>query len=120
MIKFVQNNKHLFANVPTQTPSLTHDIDVTDAKPIHQPAYQTSPFKRNLMKQETDCLVQNGFAKHSKSPYSSARLVEQKPDSSPRFNTNYGKPKSVTVQDSYPLPLIEDCVDSVGPATYVT
>lgn len=47
-------------------------------------------------------------------------LLETKPDGSPRFITDFRKVNSITVTDSYPLPRIEDCVDSIGAAGYVT
>lgn len=43
-----------------------------------------------------------------------------KPDSSPRFITDYKKVNAVTVPDSYPLPRIEDCIDNLGTAKFVS
>lgn len=64
-------------------------------------------------------LLKNGLAVHSQSPWSSPCLLFQKPDSF-RFCTDYRKVNSVTKTDYFPLPLIEDCVDRIGSATYVT
>lgn len=72
------------------------------------------------MKQETEYLLQNNLATHSHSPWSSPCLVETKPDGSPRFITDYRKVNSVTTKDSFPLPRVEDCVDKVGAAAFVT
>ncbi|KAL3992385.1 DnaJ-like proiein [Sarotherodon galilaeus] len=110
----------LFGDVPTRTTVLEHDIDVQGAKPIKQHPYRASPHKRLLMRQEADYLLQNGLAKPSQSPWSSPCIVESKPDGSPCFITDFRKVNSVTVADSHPLPRIEDCVDSIGTAQYVT
>lgn len=66
------------------------------------------------MKQETDYLARHGFVRPSSSP------LETKPDGSPRFITDYLKVNPVIVPDSYPLPHVEDCVDNLGMAHYVT
>ncbi|CAI5657377.1 unnamed protein product [Oreochromis niloticus] len=43
-----------------------------------------------------------------------------KADKTPRFCTDFRKVNSVTKPDSYPLPRMEDCVDRVGSAKFVT
>lgn len=72
------------------------------------------------MKQEAEYLLRNGLAKHSSSAWSSPCLIEGKPDGSPRFITDYRKVNSVTVPDSYPMPRMEDCIDNLGSAKFVT
>uniref|UniRef100_A0A1A8DUL4 ribonuclease H n=1 Tax=Nothobranchius kadleci TaxID=1051664 RepID=A0A1A8DUL4_NOTKA len=46
--------------------------------------------------------------------------MEQKPDGTPRFITDYRKLNAVTIPDAYPLPRVDDCVDSVGNSRFVT
>ncbi len=72
------------------------------------------------MKSEVEYLLQHGFAKPSQSPWSSPCLLVPKSDSTYRFCTDYRKVNSITKPDSFPLPRIEDCVDRVGSARYVT
>lgn len=110
----------LFGDVPTRTNVLKYDIDVNDAKPIKQHAYRVNPTKRALLKKETEYLLQNGLAWPSSSPWCSPCLLEGKPDGSPRFIADFRKVNAVTVPDSYPLPRMEDCVDNLGSAHYVT
>ncbi len=110
----------LFSDVPSQTSVLEHDIEVRDAKPIKQHPYRVNEIKRSAMKTETDYLLQNDLARHSSSPWSSPCLLVKKPDGSFRFCTDYRKVNAVTVPDCYPLPRMEDCVDSVGSAKFVS
>lgn len=72
------------------------------------------------MKGEVEYLLQHGLAKPSSSPWSSPCLVEKKSDGSPRFITDFRKVNAVTVRDSYPLPRMEDCVDALGTAVFVS
>lgn len=102
----------LFNDVPTQTTVIKQDIDVKGARPIKQHPYRVNPTKRALMKQETNYLLQNGLATPSLSPWCS--------DGSPRFITDFRKVNAVTVSDCYPLPRMEDCIDNLGTAKYVS
>ena len=43
-----------------------------------------------------------------------------KPDKSYRLCTDYRKVNNVTKTDSFPIPHIEDCIDKVGNANYIT
>ncbi|XP_067261173.1 uncharacterized protein [Chanodichthys erythropterus] len=110
----------LFQDVPSRTTVLQHDIDVGHAVPIKQRAYRVNAVKRSAMKAEVEYLRENGLAKQSFSPWSSPCLLVTKSDGSARFCTDYRKVNSVTVPDSFPLPLMEDCVDNLGSAKFVS
>lgn len=119
IISFVNHFPGLFHDVPTRTSVLKHDIDVADAKPRKQHSYSINPVKRALIKSETDYMLKHSFAKQNASPWSSPCLLETRPDGS-RFITDFQKVNSVTVVHSYPLPRIEDCVDTIGTAQFVS
>lgn len=104
----------LFNDVPSQTNVLVHDIDVGQSTPIKQHAYQVNPYKRQVMRDEVEYLVCNGFAVASQSPWSSPCILVPKSEGSLRFCTDFRKVNSVTKADSFPLPRIEDCVDREG------
>ena len=110
----------LFNDIPSRTNVLVHDIDVKDSRPIRQHPYHVNQVKREIMKKETEYLLENGLATPSFSSWSSPCLLEMKPDGSPRFITDYRRVNAVTVPDSYPLPRMEDCVDNIGTAKFVT
>ena len=110
----------LFGDVPSRTSVCEHDIDVGDAAPIKQHAYRCPIVKRELMKKEVQYLVENGLALPSCSPWSSPCLLTPKSDGTPRFCTDYRKVNAVTVSDSFPLPRLEDCIDSIGPAKFIS
>ncbi len=72
------------------------------------------------MQKEVEYLLENGFAVPSSSPWSSPSLLVPKSDQTPRFCNDYRKVNAVTKPDSFPLPCMDDCVDRVGSAKYVT
>ena len=62
------------------------------------------------MKKEAEYLLENG----------SRCLLAPKADGSPRFCTDYRKVNAVTVPDSCPLPRMDDCIVSIGPAVFIS
>jgi hypothetical protein len=120
IVSFLRSHLSLFGDVPSSTNVLRHEIDVGTASPIKQHAYRCPLAKRELMKKEADYLLENGLAVPSCSPWSSPCLLVPKSDGTSRFCTDYRKVNAVTVSDSFPLPRMEDCIDSIGPATFIT
>ncbi|KAL2097351.1 hypothetical protein ACEWY4_006558 [Coilia grayii] len=110
----------LFSDVPSRTHVLSHDIDVNNHPPINQHAYRVNPVKREVMSSEVQYLVNYGLARPTSSPWSSPCILVPKPDGTYRFCTDFRKVNTVTKPDSFPLPCMEDCVDRVGSAKYVT
>ncbi|KAI2661959.1 Retrovirus-related Pol polyprotein from transposon 17.6 [Labeo rohita] len=110
----------IFSDVPSQTNVLFHDIDVGNTSPIMQHPYRVNPVKREIMKSEIKYMLQNGLAVSSQSAWSSPCVLVPKSDGSFRFCTDYRKINAVTKPDSFPLPRIDDCIDRVGPAKFVT
>ena len=82
--------------------------------------YRVGPDKRKSLNDSVQYLLDNGLAVPSFSSWSSPCLLVKKPDHTYRFCTDYRKVNAVTKPDSYPLPRIEDCVDQVGAARYVS
>lgn len=110
----------LFGDTPSGTTAIEHDIDVRDSAPIRQHPYRVNAAKRAIMKEEVADLLQNNFVRPSSSPWSSPCLLVPKPDGTQRFCTDFRKVNAVTVPDAYPLPRVEDCIDNIGWARFVT
>ena len=120
ILHLIQKYRLLFSDTPSRTTVLKHDIDVGDHAPSKQNAYRANPSKRSIMKKETDYLSDNGLAVPSSSPWCSPCLLVPKPDGTFRFCTDFRKVNSLTKSDSFPLPRMEDCVDRIGNAKFVT
>lgn len=120
VIQLLLSYPTLSHDVPSSTNVLEHDIDVGTAVPIKQHAYRCPMAKREIMKKECEYLLDNGLAKPSRSPWSSPCLLAPKSDGTPRFCTDFRKVNAVTVPDSFPLPRMDDCIDSIGPAVFIS
>lgn len=120
LVSLINSYLTLFHDVPGCTTVLTHDVDVGNATPIRQHPYRVNAFKREKMKGEIEYLLKNNMAKASNSAWSSPCILVPKPDGTSRLCTDYRRVNGVTAPDSYPLPRIEDCIDSIGSAVFVT
>lgn len=76
--------------------------------------------KQSVMRAEVEYLMENGLAVPSCSPWSSPCFLVPKFDGTYRFCTDYRKVNSVTIPDSYRLPRMEDCIDNLGSARFVS
>lgn len=72
------------------------------------------------MREEVDYLVREGLAELSSSPWSSPCLLVPKSDGNYRFCTDYRKINAVTVPNCFPMPRMEDCIDNLGSAQFVS
>ena len=82
----------------------------------HPTLLDNIPTQTNVLCHDID----DSFAVPSTSPWSSPSLLVPKSDQTPRFCNDYRKVNSITKPDSFPLPRMDDCVDRVGSAKYVT
>ena len=65
-------------------------------------------------------MLENGIAEPCSSSWSSPCLLVPKSDNTPRFCSDFRKVNNVTKPDSFPLPRMDDCVDQVGSAQFVS
>lgn len=71
------------------------------------------------MKKEIEYMLEHNFAEPLCSSWASHCLLVDKADKSPRFCI-YHKVNAITRPNAYPLPHVEDCVDQVGSAKFVS
>ena len=118
--QLIYEYKHLFPDIPTRTHKIYHDVDVGDATPIKQHPYRTNPVKHEYLRKEIKYLLDNDFIEKSQSNLSSPCILVPQPDNTFRMCTDYRKVNNVTKSDSFPIPRIDDCIDKIGRAKYVT
>ena len=112
--------QHLFPDVPSCTTCIYHDVEVGTAAPCKQHPYRVNPIKLQYLKKEIEYMLKNKIIEPSNSDWSSPCILVPKPDGTYRFCTDFRKLNAVTKADSFPLPRIEDCIDKLGTAKYVT
>ncbi|XP_065920260.1 uncharacterized protein [Dysidea avara] len=88
--------------------------------PIKQHPYRLHPSKLAALRKEVQYMLKRGIVERSQSEWSSSCVLVPKADGSYRFCTDFRKVNTVTKSDSFPLPRVEDCIDSVGHSRYIT
>ena len=119
--QLVLEYEHLFPDIPSRTDKIYHDVDIIEgSKPVKQHPYRMNPVKQQYLREEVQYLLDNDFIEPSQSEWSSPCILVPKPDGTFRMCTDYRKVNSVTKTDTFPIPRIDDCIDNIGHAKYVT
>ncbi|XP_066971749.1 uncharacterized protein [Macrobrachium rosenbergii] len=110
----------LFRDSPGRTNFLWHDVDVGSASPVKQSPYRLNPVKRDLVEKEIKYMLEHDLIQPSVSPWSSPIVLVGKADGKFRMCVDYRKVNAHTKNDSFPLPHIDDCLDQIGFAKFIT
>ncbi len=97
-----------------------HDVDVGQARPIKQQLYRLNPYKLKLVRKEIKYIFDHKMIEPSQSEWSSPVILVPKPAGSQRLCIDYRKVNLITKTDSYVIPRIDECIDKIGKAKYVT
>ena len=89
-------------------------IDTGDHAPVRMRAYRAPLAKRQQIEKEIEDMLQDGVIEPSKSPWASPVTLVSKPDGSIRFCSDYRRVNSITKKDCYPIPHVQDILDSLG------
>lgn len=121
--ELIDENRDLFAWDSKQlgrTSLVQHNIDVGDALPIRKRWYRTSQVEKAFIGEEIDRMLQQGLIEKSKSPWASPVVLVRKKNGKLRLCVDYRPLNKVTKKDRYPLPRIDDMLDSLGGAAWFT
>ena len=94
-----------------------HRID-THGSPVFQHPYRAGPSARQAEKEEVDRMLKLGVIEPSTAEWASPVVLIPKPDGSTRFCVDYRKLNALTARDVYPLPRMDECLDSLGEAEF--
>jgi hypothetical protein len=97
-----------------------HSINVGDATPIKKRWYRTSRLERAFIEEEIQRMLGQGLIERSRGPWASPVVLARKKNGKLRFCVDYRALNKVTKRDEYPLPRIEDMLDTLGGAAYFT
>lgn len=99
---------------------ISHTIDTGDAKPIRQRQYPLSPVMQQHLNTELEKMLEMGVIQPSRSPWSSPLWLVEKRSGEYRVCFDGRKVNSVTVDDSYPMPLIDSILNKLRDAKFLT
>lgn len=121
IINILRKYPACFNKVPGRTTWTVHDVVVATDTPIRLQPYRVSPLKQEALRKELDYMLTNNLVVPAESSeWASPITLQPKPDGSVRFCIDYRRVNAVTKPDSYPLPRVDDSVDAIGAAKYIT
>ena len=100
-----------------QANSIQHEIH-TKGAPIRQPFRRQNPYVRQMEQEQVSEMLDQEVIRPSTSPWASPVVMVKKKDGSMRFCVDYRKLNSVTEKDAYPLPRIDDTLESLHGSRY--
>ena len=115
----------IFSDKPGRTTLCEHHIELLpDAKPVFCRPYRLSPDKAMFLKEELTQLLEQGIIEEAPSngvTWASLVIMVPKADSSSlRLCTDMRQVNARTAVDPFPLPRIEELLDRVGKAKFLT
>lgn len=101
-----------------RTDIIKHKIDTGAAAPIRQRARRLPTNHQEEVDRQVKDMLSRGIIEPSKSPWSAPIVLVTKKDGSKRFCVDYRRLNSVTVKDSYPIPRIDESLESLSGAKW--
>ncbi|XP_040209167.1 uncharacterized protein LOC120940401 [Rana temporaria] len=109
-----------FTGKPGRTHLAIHQVDTGTHPPIKQSAYRVSLEVLADMKREVEEMLQLGVIQKSHSAWASPVVLVPKKDRTTRFCVDYRKLNAITTADAYPMPRIDELLDRLAAAHYIT
>ena len=97
-----------------RTRMIQHPINTGDAPPARQPPRRLPIHRQQKATQLVNEMLHKDIIEKSTSPWSSQIVLVKKKDGSVRFCVDYRKVNNLTKKDAYPLPRIDDTLDTLA------
>ena len=110
----------MFQENPGLTNVVEHDIVLKEDAPVRRMSYRIPERLQVSLKEEVDLMLSLGVIEASKSEWCNPIVLVPKKDGTTRFCMDFRYLNSVSKFDSYPTPRIDDLIDRLGKAKYLT
>ena len=98
-----------------------HKIDMGNSSPVHCSPHRIPQARKEKVRKLTQEMLEKGVTQLSNSPWSSPIVLAKKKNGSVRFCIDYRKVNAITRKDAYPLPRIDETLDTLaGSKLYTT
>ncbi|KAK5925315.1 hypothetical protein CgunFtcFv8_017849 [Champsocephalus gunnari] len=110
----------LFQENPGRTDIVEHDIVVREGASVRRLSYRIPERLLASLKKEVDLMLSLGIIEISKSEWCNPVVLVPKKDGSLRFCIDFRYLNSISLFDSYPTPRIDELLERLGKAKYLT
>ena len=118
--QLLTRNRDRFSEIPGRTNVIQHDIYTIPGKVVRQRPYRIPHARREAIKEEVNNMLNLKVIEESHSPWSSPIVIVPKPDGSLRFCNDFRKLNEISAFDAYPMPRVDELIERLGPARYVS
>lgn len=105
---------------PGRTTITEHRISTGQAKPIRLPPYRIPYAYRDTVREELREMEKEGIIERSSSEWAAPIVLVKKKDATLRMCIDYRRLNTVSEMDAYPMPRIDDLIDRLGKAKFIT
>lgn len=118
--RLVSEYEEMFSNKPGRTQCAEISINTGDAKPVFTPPYRLPHAQKPVLDKEIEDMLREGIISPSTSRWGSPMMLVDKKDGSSRPVVDYRKVNKITVAEPYPMPRIDDTIDQMAGAAYIS
>lgn len=105
---------------PGRTFLAAHQIRSGEAPPVRLPPYSLPHAYKEAIEEELQEMLDTGIIEPAQSEWAAPIVIVRKKEGGIRLCVNYCRLKSVTAVDPYPMPHIDDLIDRLGSARYIS
>ena len=120
LLKLIQKYRTVTTSLPGHATLIQQKIPTNECQPIRQKPYRLPQAYKEAVTKELEEMEKIGIVKESESEWSSPMVIVMKKDSKIRICVDFQKLNQFTKFNAYPLPCIDDLLDTVGRAKYLT
>ncbi|XP_075732859.1 uncharacterized protein LOC142775380 [Rhipicephalus microplus] len=110
----------VFSERPGRTEVITHDIELTSDTTVKSRPYRLAPRQQEILKKEVDRMLELKLIEPCESTCTSPMILVEVPGKDPRPCVDYRKLNAITKDQTYPIPNVEELVEKVSAAKYVS
>ncbi|XP_069371637.1 uncharacterized protein [Paralichthys olivaceus] len=118
--ELVEGNPDVFSFLPGCTHLVEHEIRTQPGKRVNQRPYRVPEARKRLIAEEVKKMLDLNVIEESKSAWSSPIVLADKPDKTVRFCNDFRKVNEVSEFDAYPMPRVDELIESLGKARFLT
>ena len=115
-----QKFNRVFQTLPGHTTLAEHRIQTENVVPVRLPPYRIPQAFREPVHSELKEMLDHGVIERSTSDWASPMVTVKKKDGSLRLCVDYRRLNGLSKADAYPMPLVDDWIDRVGNAKFIS
>lgn len=116
----LQEFQGVFSSRPGKTSLIEHDIELVSDAPVRSRPYRVSPRQKEIMEAEVKRMLELGVIEPAESDFTSPLILVEVPGKDPRPCVDYRKLNAITRDQTYPIPNIEERVEKVSRAKFIS